>query len=100
MALDPFQSCPSTVIFPTVYGVAEPNSDFNFVADCNVDIQSIDHYGKFVIAGGTFTCSAEPAASLPDLETNYCNVDNASKCTTNRTSGNRSDAVFNFYHTD
>ena len=68
MALDPYLSCPATAIFPTIYGVAGPNSAFAFSADCNVDIQVIDHFGKFVIAGGNFMCNADPVATFPDLE--------------------------------
>ena len=68
MALDPYLSCPATAIFPTVYGVAEPNAAFSFTADCTIDIQSIDHYGKFVIAAGSSTCNADPLSTLLDIE--------------------------------
>ena len=69
--VDAYLTCPSTTIFPTLYGVAESKPSFGF-DKCETYINSIDTYDKFVVAGGSFKCNTNPYGVFPDLTFDYC----------------------------
>ena len=69
--VDAYLNCPSTAIFPTLYGVAE-STELYAINSCETKINSMDAYGTFVVAGGQFECDTNPYAIFPDLEFAWC----------------------------
>ena len=64
-------NCPTTSIFPHIYGLDTTSADFGFTS-AKVQYNSIDTYGSFLVAGGKYEMATNPLAMVPDVSLIGC----------------------------